>query len=322
MRNKTLTAFIISIIFFLVPQITLAGIIEVDLKPTIPGPHEEVTASLVGFTVDLDKSTMVWYIDGEPQNTHTNGVGKRSVDFVTKGIGESTKIDIAILTLSGTKLDKQLIVIPIEVDVIWEANTYTPPFYQGRALPSNYSDITLMAIPNISNMDKMDFVYTWTEDRFNMIKSASGFKKNSMQTQAAESPLRKYIDIEINSIDTGIKAKQRVTIPTIDPEVIFYASSPLTGTNYTQAIGNSYTLRNSEILVRAEPFYLSQEAFNKKHVKYEWYFDNKKLSETNTNGLEFTFGKSKESGKATVRFKATNEDDWFQIAQNIFSIVY
>ena len=322
MNKHFLTILTTFILLFIIPEISQADIIGVSLKPRIPGPNQEVTASLEGYTVDLEKSNIVWYVDGEPQNTHLNGIGQRTMNFTTKGIGEKTVLDIAIFTLYGAKLDKQLIVIPIEVDLIWEAETYTPPFYKGKALPSNYSDISVMGIPHILSDDESEFIYTWTEDRFNMIKSASGYMRNVIVTQSAESPLRKYIDLEIGSLKTSAKATKRVTIPTFEPHAVMYKSSELTGTDYTMAINQSLKLTGNEVLIRAEPFNLSQKAFEDNHIKFEWSLDGKKILETNVDGLEFSFGKGNISVESRINFKATNEDDWFQMASKVFSIVY
>lgn len=308
------------IFFILAPGIASADIIETAFHPKIPGPNETIKVSLEGFSIDLDRSTIVWYIDGVPQNSMETGVGRREVTLTTKNIGQKTVVDIAIFTLSGSKFDKQVIIDPIGVDLIWEADTYTPPFYRGKALPTNKSLVSVIAIPQIQESDNSTFIYTWTEDRFNLNKSQSGYKKNILRTLSAESPLQKPIDIEIKTLSGDKKALRRINIPAFEPEIRFYQSNPLLGTNYNHTLKDTLLVNTDEFTIRAEPYFMSNDEFDDQTITYIWKYNRQEIARSNKNILSYSFGKNDNSPLGKIYFEAESAYDWMQNPANSFSI--
>ena len=112
------------------PATTFAGVVDVTLSPDIPGPNQTISAGLSGVLVDLDQSDMYWYLDDEIQK---HGLGEKSFSFTSGDVDERTVLDVIIMIPDGRRIDLQKIIAPMEVDLLWEADTYTPPFYRGKA---------------------------------------------------------------------------------------------------------------------------------------------------------------------------------------------
>jgi len=69
-------------------------------------------------------------------------------------LGEKKTVTIKVVSRRGGYLEEKITFQPALVDLMWEANTYTPPFYKGKALTSSKSSITVTAIPQLKTSDK------------------------------------------------------------------------------------------------------------------------------------------------------------------------
>lgn len=87
--------------------------------------------------------------------------------------GETKTVKAAITSLSGKNMGKIIIFQANDVDILWQAETYTPPFYQGYARPSFGSDLKLFAIPHIKDslgntIAKDKLIFNWQKDGKNL----------------------------------------------------------------------------------------------------------------------------------------------------------
>jgi len=79
-----------------------------------------------------------------------------------------------------------LLILPIlhlraqEVDILWQGETYTPPFYKGRALWSSQSRITFLAIPHGAGIgNPANLTYRWTQNG-TVLGNINGIGKNTL----------------------------------------------------------------------------------------------------------------------------------------------
>src|SRR3989344_4032347 len=70
------------------------------------------------------------------------------------------------------------------VDLVWEANTYTPAGYEGRALPTTSTEVTVVALAHQSNGQIVtNYDFRWEKDDKQII-SASGVGSNILRFRA------------------------------------------------------------------------------------------------------------------------------------------
>ena len=123
----------------------LADLLEVTVVPERPAPNERVALSVVSYLTDLNRGEIFWYINDELRE---RGVGKTSFSFTVKEAGSISRVDIVINTAEGARIAKKLTFRPADMDFMWEALTYTPPFYKGKALLSAESPVKIVVMPH------------------------------------------------------------------------------------------------------------------------------------------------------------------------------
>src|SRR3990167_10337236 len=67
-----------------------------------------------------------------------------------------------------------------EVDLLWQGNSYVPPFYEGRTLWSSQSRITFLAIPHGAGIgNPANLTYKWTKNG-TVLGNINGVGKNTL----------------------------------------------------------------------------------------------------------------------------------------------
>ena len=149
--------FCLTLIFFLWNHIAFAqfslspsldNFVELQVFPNFPKANENIFFEVASYSTDLNQATIVWLKDGKQV---ASGVGLKNFSAKTGQLGTKIKMDVLIQTSNNKEVFKTVTIIPAEVDLIWEANSYTPPFYKGKALFPNEGKITVVAFPHILN---------------------------------------------------------------------------------------------------------------------------------------------------------------------------
>src|SRR3989344_2819964 len=81
------------------------------------------------------------------------------------------------------------------VDILWQGEVYTPPFYQGKTFWSKQSRIPLVAIPQ-SLGNPANLTYKWTKNG-TVLGNVNGVGKNSIYFVDSILSKGKTIEVEI-----------------------------------------------------------------------------------------------------------------------------
>lgn len=291
--------------------ITSSAVADIVLKPEIPGPYEKVVANISGYVIDIDRAEVYWYQNEEIKK---QGIGERSFEFTVGGIGSETVINVVIVTFEGQRIDKQLIIRPIEVDLLWEADSYTPPFYRGKAHPTSKSSLNVVAIPNTPNLAETNFLYTWKEGFFNIAKNYSGYERNFYKLESQLAPYRRSVDVEAVSLDKSLRAKNQVFIESVEPELVPYQNLPLSGVNYSKRLTSPTELSSDELVVTIEPFFFDTGAVLKNELRYQWTANGNFLRESTSAGSNTYIFSRPDLGGASVLvgIGVINNLEWLQ----------
>jgi len=248
---------------------------SLDFTPRIPNPSEEFTVQVRDFSININSAQIVWYVNGSELE---RGIGLTQITTTAGETGERTTIRAVITPVSGEVREATGSITTAGVDLLWNANTFTPPFYKGKALYSPQATITIAAIPQFPN-GNTNLVYTWRQNN-RILGSESGFGKNSITLTGSILNEPISVSVEVSNQDQTIQATDSIAINPQGIDVILYEESPLYGTVYERALSGGYNLSSPEITVRAVPYNISLG-----NITYGWTVNN---TETNQTGSTIT----------------------------------
>lgn len=200
------------------------------------------------------------------------------------------------------------------VDLLWSADTYTPPFYRGRALPTAHSQVTVVAMPNFGAVENLNF--TWTKDGRN-IGSASGRGKNVLVYTSDAAGVANDIRVSVDDTDA------QLVLPVVAPRLVIYESDALQGINYEQSVDANYNLVAPEATFLAEPYYFSRASVEDNRVEFDWRLNGKKVITDLSDQRLATFAAPEEgSGENTITIGAKNLANTLQLASAKFLIKF
>lgn len=137
------------------------------------------------------------------------------------------------------------------VDIVIEADTVVPAFYEGRQEPSVGSPMRAIAIVNDAGLDSYTF-------RWELEGRVETGDDTLVFTAPLGSPFRIRVDV-FGPTGAAVASNERY-ISLSEPEVVFYPNNLLRGLSAT-AIGEELILTGDEIEVRAEPYFVNRNLF-------------------------------------------------------------
>jgi len=245
--------------------------VEGTMNPQYPSPGEKVTITLEAYGTDLNQAMIVWSING----TETlRGRGQKVLSLVAGSLGESQIIRAAISPINGIPVTKTFYVNPQSIDIVWQADTYIPPFYRGKAMFSPQTKVTLVAMPNIADQNgaqvsPSDVVYKWKKD-FVVLGKNSGYGAQTLSYigDILMQPVNIGIEASINS---GNTAATYLDLAPTSPILGLYEQSPIYGTLYNREISGIFDFGNSsEKNILVVPYFFSAESKASFSLAYEW----------------------------------------------------
>jgi len=295
--------------------------ISFSVRPSVPRPNQLVTANITSYSSDLNRLQISWYLNGVLIKKE---IGATKQEFQVGDIGQQTKLKIVILKSDGTTLEKNYSFRPAEVDLIYESQTFTPPFYEGSAYYSKQASIKVSAMPQVLDkngnyVNPNNISYSWYLDG-SLIKDSSGYSK---QTFSYTGPLLSKnfrVGVDISTIEDGSVANETISIIPKEPMVLFYEKSQTLGTLYNKIVTGDFNLTSAEIEFETVPFAFNKKSIFNQTVIYDWKLNGSKISSPNQNSLVFR-NDSNSSGQATIGVNISNET-MLQKANNSFRLIF
>ncbi len=203
------------------------------------------------------------------------------------------------------------------IDIIWQGETYTPPFYKGLPIWSYQSRVTLLATPQgLGNPSALN--YRWTRDG-TVLGSLSGLGKNSYTFSDNVLSRTKSIKVEIVSSEEEILAESSVYITPRQPSIQIYENSPLYGYMFHQAVEDSYSLKEGEVSFTAFPLFFSTNTLSSPTLNYKWLSN----AGTSESGPSVTY-RAPEGvvGRASVSTNITSTSKILETADSKFLVQF
>ncbi len=296
--------------------------LSIDVYPESPMPNDTVTITARTFGIDTNTNTYTWIVNGREV---LRGVGQNRFAFTVGITGTVTNVKLYIDPVDGKRIERDFTYTPLDVDILWQANTYTPPFYKGKALYTPESEVTFTSLPNIvvngARINPSDVVYRWKVG-YKLQDEQSGFGKNSFTYKGTIILREDLIQSEVYSArNPTVKGINGYTLNHVNPQILTYEDHPLLGVLFNRNISGEYYLNQQEVKLATFPLFFSAENKNSA-VTYKWDLNDGQIDiPQNQNSAVFRRNNNT-AGASFVGLTVGNPSHILQRAQAGISVIY
>lgn len=293
--------------------------LNVTLNPEYPAAFQDVVASVDSYSADMDRSTITWTLNGK---VIQQGIGAKTFRFKAGKNGSYTNLGVSII-FNGVESKKTISITPATVDLIWQADSYVPPFYKGKALFSHQSNLKIVAIPNIFTKDgtlipASKLIYRWKLGK-EFVAAVSGVGKNIVTFSDKIPVNEKEISVEVSTADASVKTLGQIFVRSVGTNPVVYQDAPLTGISYEKALPNTFLLADSEMKLVIEPYFFSVKTRDSDSLYYGWSLNGKAVPDVSRSSIIFKVPEA-EKGSAQVDVELRQPSKVFQTNANSLMI--
>ncbi len=296
--------------------------INVELIPSNPKPNEFVSASITSYSTDINSAKITWSLNGKTQKS---GVGEKSLIFNSGDVGTTNILYISVKTKDGEIVEKSITISPVSIDLIWQNESFVPPFYKGKALYSHQNKITFIALPHIFNNGKEEspknLIYTWKKNG-SVVESASGYGKNTYTSEGSVISRALSIEVTVTSPSTNASGYAHTVVTPIEPSIVFYKKDPLYGIEFQKALSGAINIENaSEINILAIPFFFGVTDKKSNDLTYIWSINGSEVANAGSSNQVFR-KKEGTKGNSLISLSIENSNKILQYSSESFNLVF
>ncbi len=276
-----------------------------EVLPTKPRVGDTVDISTEMYGTPVKDAYFTWYIDGKE---YEKGIGRSKISFY---LSKKTNVSVKIITGPGYPAENSWTFNPQNTVIIWEANTYTPPFYKGKSLYTAESGLILNAI-NLSAKNPLTNTYNnyiWKVDG-SVKGDNSGVAQNTYLYQGDILMQEPYFEVIMQGVSAYRNGKQdlsdeslidssaAIRVPTLETTVFTYENSPLLGILFDKQVTNNiFRFNKSETSLVVYPGYFSVPSTL--NMGYEWTI-NDDVVKRNVNSITFKKIRDDEQSRLSI----------------------
>jgi len=292
---------------------------QLSVSPRYPDANQVVKVRLENYGVNLNTLEITWSLNGVIME---KGVGDKDFEFTIGSLGSASSVRV-----SSSQFTKTIQVRPSRINLIWQAHTYTPPFYKGKALYTHQSKVDIIAIPSfvsstgaLINPDTL--VYKWTRNG-TILGNQSGYGKRVLSTAGGTLAKPLTIEVEASTIDGVLKNVQVLELKAVQPHIILYENHPLYGVMYNQSVPNTFTLTSQEIYLSSTPYFFETNQKNGPTLSYEWKMNGQKIpNQIDPSSLILRRPEGNNGGVAIISLLVRNTEKILQYANRLIKIQF
>lgn len=304
-----------------IPADIFTGTLTLSITPRVPAAGSSVTAAVENYAIDLSRSAIEWSTSDGQQ---ASGVGTRTFTFTTQDVGQTQTVNVRVTAPNGQTYRESRSMTLGTVDLLVEADTYTPPLYKGRALFTPQSLVTIAAIPDIrvggSRVNPNTLLYTWEKDD-QVLQQSSGIGKDTISFVGSIAPRPFFVTVTAETPNGAVQARKRIEVTPKTANVLVYESNPLLGNMFERALTSRFRFDREEVGLVAIPYFFSAASRDDAAVAYSW-IENGTRIELPTLGSKLTFtntGKAK-SGVSEINVETSHLRNLLQNARITFAL--
>lgn len=295
--------------------------LNLTLSPEYPAPGETVRLSIQTYALDLNRSNVVWYANDKEI---ARGAGLTEASVVAGESGFETRILVIAEDDEGITAGASAVIRPAEIDLLWEAESYAPPFYEGRVLPGTNSPIHAQAVarfktPNGQTIADSDIVYTWYR---NDAVAGAGRGKSSVTLPGPALFGSDTIRVAAVSVDETVSSEASTRISSVDPFITLYENHPLFGVLYHRSLEPGATTMETEQKVTAVPYFAGIRSPRDSQLAYEWSVNETRIEPDPREPQTLTITANGYRGPAAISLSLTSASDIFLRAVGEWRLVF
>jgi hypothetical protein len=297
--------------------------ISLDIFPENPSPNQNINATLNSYSIDLNKADIIWSVNSK---IIKEAVGGKTFSFNAEALGSSTLLEAHIRTSDGQNILKNMTISPTELDLLWEAyDSYTPPFYKGKAMVSEEGTFKVVAMPNMNTERGKTTVgnlsYDWILDNTPQ-QIESGWGKNYLLVKNSYLDNGNTAEVAVSDAFSSANTSGLINLKTSKPKIIFYKNNPRQGTIYEQAINDTYNMSESGAILVAEPYFFSIKNINSKEFEFNWFLNNTQTQTQNPKNFLSIRPTNGQKGSAKIKVNINNSKTLFQSLEKELNIIF
>lgn len=249
--------------------------------------------------INANSALFEWYLD-DKLAVSQSGRSKMEFSFRTTKIFHIVRL---VISENGQKLTENTVsVASFNVVLTWHTDTFVPADYEGKAIPSVGSRVTVVATPEIRDEKPDDLLYTWYIDAESEIRGAIGEQEFSFN-------IRKNVNfvsviVEVSTQSQSIMVREAINVPVIRPFLVIYNSAEKENGGLPKG---SIALKPSDkTYFYAQPFYFHINSLD--DLTYEWNFAGYSVlgAPPDPNLLTLTIPKDSGTGARILQVGASN----------------
>lgn len=291
-------------------------------SPQSPSPGETFLVQANTPTLDQNRLFFNWTVDGKYRSDFS-GIGKNSIKLVAGNAGSATRILVNVEGADQEVKPASLNINVSDLAMAWFAETYVPPWYKGKALPTQNSTVRVIALPKLivgSAIPPEKLIYHWSLDDQENILSGTG--QQVFRFRMSDLPKTDHqIEVAIEDSRGIIHKNGRLILSVVRPQAKIYPSSPLGGIEFRSSPLFSFTKLRGLLDFVVEPFFFA--VTSKKQLKFNWQVAGQEIVGAPDNPYLLTVDTS-EQGASVLPVSATVDDDLDIIpaAADSFSLIF
>ena len=292
--------------------------IRVQTTPQYPKEGENVNIDLISYSTDLDRATITWMVNGK---VVLRGIGQKSFSIQNGPIGSKTVVAITIKTSNGVVVERSVTLRPSHIDIIWQATSYTPPLYDGKALYAHQGLITFVAIPNFGKATTFDqtknYIFKWDKDG-DVLGDFSGYGQNTFSLRGTIISKPFNIGVSVTAQDGSVVGYGSVAVTPQSPSLSFYEDSSLYGLLYNRVL-STVNLVNREFNIFAARYNFNVDP-EPNTLQYNWTMNDRSIPQQQVP-YELTLRAQGDiNGTANINLQLQNTDKILQFANQTVTI--
>lgn len=320
-----------STLFAAVPLMVMAQVFDtslfgsslsIGLYPQYPQPGEQVRLVAHARGIDIENSTIVWRTDTK---AIAQGKGVDTIDITAPSLGQEFPIELDVMEPDGAMHAAQAVIAPAAIDLLVSADSYTPPFYRGRALPSAGTDLIAQAIAHFVRdgvvVPDSSITYTWKKNG-QVLGSMSGRGRSSAVIPIQHLYTVDTITIHAVSSDGTREAETSIRVPSRSPTLDLYEDHPLYGTLYHAALPASASVVENEMSFAAVPYFAQVRHASDPLLSYVWRVNGALVPSSTTTPSKLTINAGGVPENALIELEATHNTNVYMDAIGTWNVSF
>ncbi len=328
MKYRFLLSFIIAFCFFAsnasaqIPS--SAGGLDLSASTDNPVPGQTVTITARSYSLDINSAKVTWVVNG---TTAQNAVGATVLEVKAPVLGKTLLIKVVALTPEGRTDVGTITIGSGSVDLIFETDGYTSPFFKGKISPVYQNAVNIIAIPHLANANGLEYdpktlIYQWKKNS-RAIEDQSGYGKQSITLVGDIVPRPYEISVDVWPRDDSTHAQGMSEVDVAGPSINFYVDDPLYGPLFNRAIDTIVRIGSQkETTVLAVPFGFNKSPSGTGNLSWSWSINDSIRSELSSNESVILRAPDNSAGSSNIQLNIINTDKILQGASTGFSATF